>query len=119
MRIHTNSRAIFWLAEYQVIAVSTKEYFWKGLSATQLSVTISELSSALCFTGINIAEGGCYWNETFQASILEAGRVLAEFGPQALSTFQESTSSSITLAGMEAVLFQLVKPRLVTDQVLL
>lgn len=57
--------------------------------------------------------------EVFQASILEAGCVLAEFGPQALSTFQETTSSSVTLAGVEAVLVKLVKPRLVTDQVLL
>lgn len=57
--------------------------------------------------------------EVFQTPILEAGCVLAEFGPQALSTFQEATSSSITLEGVEVVLFKLVKPRLVTDQVLL
>lgn len=73
------------------------------------------------FTGVSTArrEAAAERREVFQASILEAGCVLAEFGPQALSSFQETTSSSITLAGVEAVLFKLVKPRLVTDQVLL
>lgn len=101
--------------------MSTKEFFWKYLSATQLSVTISELSSALCFTGVNITqrEVAAEGNGSFSGIILEAGCVLAEFGPQALSTFQETTSSSITLAGVQAVLFKLVKPRLVTGQVLL
>lgn len=89
MLIHTNFRAIFWSAECQVIAVSTKEYFQIYLRATQMSTTISQLNCTLCFTGINMAnmKVTTEMNGILQVSIVEAGFVLAEFGPQALSTF--------------------------------
>lgn len=121
MLIHTNFRAIFRSAEYQVFAVSTKGYFSKYLSATQLNVTITKLNSALCFTGINIAwrEAATEMNGSFSCIHSGSRMCASRIWPQALSTFQETTSSSITLAGVEAVLFKLVKPRLVTDQVLL
>lgn len=55
MLFHTNVRAIFGSAECQVIAVSTKEYFWIYPSATQISTTIINLNSTLSFTDINVA----------------------------------------------------------------
>lgn len=57
--------------------------FWIYLSTTQISITIIELNSTLCFSDINMAhmKAATEMNESFQVPVSEAGFVLAEFGP--------------------------------------